>query len=88
MTRIEIPLSAPDITDFEIEAVVSVLRSPRLSLGPKLEEFERSVAEYVGSAHAVGVSSGTAVLLLIEQVRQAASVFRLWTHQQKHAMQP
>ncbi|HEV2277813.1 MAG TPA: DegT/DnrJ/EryC1/StrS family aminotransferase [Acidobacteriaceae bacterium] len=64
MTRIEIPLSAPDITDFEIEAVVSVLRSPRLSLGPKLEEFERSVAEYVGSAHAVGVSSGTAGLHL------------------------
>lgn len=64
MTRIEIPLSAPDITETEIEAVVSVLRSPRLSLGPKLEEFEAAVAEYVGAAHAVGVSSGTAGLHL------------------------
>lgn len=64
MTKIEIPLSAPDITDAEIKAVVSVLRSPRLSLGPKLEEFEHVVAEYVGAAHAVGVSSGTAGLHL------------------------
>lgn len=64
MTTIEIPLSAPDITEAEIEAVVSVLRSSRLSLGPKLEEFERAVAEHVGAAHAVGVSSGTAGLHL------------------------
>lgn len=64
MSNIEIPLSAPDITEEEIEAVVSVLRSPRLSLGPKLEEFEHAMAEYVGSEHAVGVSSGTAGLHL------------------------
>lgn len=64
MTNIEIPLSAPDITEAEIEAVVSVLRTPRLSLGPKLEEFEHAVAESVGAAHAVGVSSGTAGLHL------------------------
>ena len=38
-----IPLSAPDITESEIDAVSAVLRSPRLSLGPKLEEFEQSL---------------------------------------------
>jgi perosamine synthetase len=64
MTDFSIPLSAPDITEAEIEAVVSVLRSPRLSLGPKLEEFEHALAEYVGVEHAVGVSSGTAGLHL------------------------
>lgn len=64
MTKTEIPLSAPDITDAEIEAVVAVLRTGRLSLGPKLEEFEHAVAGYVGAAHAVGVSSGTAGLHL------------------------
>jgi len=64
MKNAEIPLSAPDITEEEIEAVVSVLRSPRLSLGPKLEEFEHAMVEYVGSEHAVGVSSGTAGLHL------------------------
>ena len=35
-----IPLSSPDITERDIEAVTGVLRSSRLSLGPKLREFE------------------------------------------------
>jgi perosamine synthetase len=60
----KIPLSAPDISAAEIEAVVGVLRSSRLSLGPKLEEFEHAIAVYTGSPHAVGVSSGTAGLHL------------------------
>lgn len=59
-----IPLSAPDITEAEINAVVEVLRSPRLSLGPKLEEFEKDVAEYAGTKHAVAVNSGTSGLHL------------------------
>ena len=40
----DIPLSAPDITDAEIDAVVSVLRTPRLSLGPQIEQFEAAMA--------------------------------------------
>lgn len=64
MSGPEIPLSAPDITEAEIEAVVSVLRSPRLSLGPKAAEFESAMAAYVGVPHAVAVSSGTAGLHL------------------------
>jgi len=59
-----IPLSSPDITESEIEAVTSVMRTARLSLGPKLEEFENAVAAYVGAAHAVAVSSGTSGLHL------------------------
>jgi perosamine synthetase len=59
-----IPLSAPEITDAEIAAVTAVLRTSRLSLGPKLEEFEHAIAQYVGVPHAVGVSSGTAGLHL------------------------
>jgi len=38
----EIPLSRPDITEAEIEAVCEVLRTPNLSLGPKLGEFEQA----------------------------------------------
>ena len=64
MSRIDIPLSAPDITEIEIEAVVSVLRGSRLSLGPKMEEFEHAFAAYAGAPHAVAVSSGTAALHL------------------------
>ncbi|HZC65086.1 MAG TPA: DegT/DnrJ/EryC1/StrS family aminotransferase, partial [Candidatus Dormibacteraeota bacterium] len=61
---IKIPLSAPDVGDSEIAAVNAVLRSPRLSLGAKLLEFENVVADFVGCAHAVAVSSGTAALHL------------------------
>ena len=64
MTAIRIPLSAPDITEAEIAAVVNVLRTPQLSLGPKLEAFERATADYVGANHAVAVNSGTSGLHL------------------------
>lgn len=57
-----IPLSRPDITQREIEAVVEVLSTPTLSIGPKLEEFERLLAQRCGRRHAIGVSSGTAGL--------------------------
>ncbi len=59
-----IPLSAPDITEAEIDAVTAVLRTSRLSLGPKLEEFEHALAQYIGVPHAIAVSSGTAGLHL------------------------
>ncbi|GAF82116.1 unnamed protein product, partial [marine sediment metagenome] len=57
-------LSRPDISERDIEAVCEVLRSPNLSLGPKLAEFERAFAEYIGTKHAVAVNSGTSGLFL------------------------
>jgi dTDP-4-amino-4,6-dideoxygalactose transaminase len=60
----KIPLSSPDITDSEIQAVTAVLRTSRLSLGPQMEAFEHALAEYVGVPHAIAVSSGTAGLHL------------------------
>jgi perosamine synthetase len=59
-----IPLSAPDITEAEIEAVTAVLRTPQLSLGPELGLFEAALAAYHGVPNAVAVSSGTAGLHL------------------------
>jgi perosamine synthetase len=59
-----IPLSSPDITEHEIRLVVETLRSGRLSIGPRLEEFEALVGRRVNRPHAVGVSSGTAGLHL------------------------
>lgn len=59
-----IPLSAPDIQEEEIASVSEVLRSSRLSLGPKLREFEQTLAGYVRSERAIAVSSGTAGLHL------------------------
>jgi perosamine synthetase len=60
-----IPLARPDITDLEIRAVTDVLRTPNLSLGPKLAEFETAFAEYCQTDHAVAVSSGTCALHLL-----------------------
>ncbi len=60
----QIYLSRPDITAREIEAVCEVLRSPNLSLGPKLAEFEQAFANYIGTKRAVAVNSGTSGLFL------------------------
>jgi dTDP-4-amino-4,6-dideoxygalactose transaminase len=57
-------MSEPDITDAERTAVDEVLRTPMLSIGPRLALFERTLATYVGTRHAAGVSSGTAGLHL------------------------
>ena len=61
----EIPLARPDITDAEIEAVVEVLKTSYLALGPKLKEFENAIADYAGVRYAVAVNSGTSALHLI-----------------------
>ena len=50
-----IPLSAPDITEAEIAAVTAVLRTPHLSLGPELANFESALAEYHSVPHAIAV---------------------------------
>ncbi len=54
----------PDLNEEDIEAVVSVLRTPYLSLGPKLQEFEQQFADFVGTKEAVAVSNGTCALHL------------------------
>jgi dTDP-4-amino-4,6-dideoxygalactose transaminase len=59
-----IPLSDPDITMAEIEAVDAVMRSPRLSAGPGVEAFEAAFADYVGRKCAIAVPSGTLGLLI------------------------
>ncbi len=61
---VTIPMSGPDITAAEIEAVMQVLQTPHLSIGPRIAEFEERFADYVGARYAVGVSSGTAGLHL------------------------
>ena len=61
----EIPLSRPDITETDVDAVTAVLRTPYLSIGPKIEAFEERTASLSHRRFAVGVSSGTAALHLI-----------------------
>ncbi len=48
----------------EVEAAIAeVMESQHFILGPKVEECEKAIAQYSGSSHAVGVSSGTDALL-------------------------
>lgn len=61
----KIPLAQPDLTWLERKAVLDVLESNFLSLGPKLPEFERAMAQYIGVKHAIAVNSGTSGLHLI-----------------------
>lgn len=60
-----IPLSCPYIGEEEIKAVTNVLKTPYLSMGPKIDEFERHFAEYIGTKYAVGVNSGTSGLHIL-----------------------
>ena len=57
-----IPYGRQTIDDDDVAAVVAVLRSDRLTQGPRIEAFERAVADRVGAHHAVAFSSGTAAL--------------------------
>jgi perosamine synthetase len=50
------------IDEEDISSVVEVLRSDWVTQGPKVDEFERKVANYCGAKYAVAVSSGTAAL--------------------------
>jgi perosamine synthetase len=59
-----IPLAQPVLGAQEEQLVAEVLRSGHLSLGPRVLEFERLFAEFVGSPFACTVSSGTAGLHL------------------------
>jgi dTDP-4-amino-4,6-dideoxygalactose transaminase len=60
----EIPLTELRVSEDDVEEVLECLRSGWLTMGPRTEQFETAFAEWVGSPHAVSVSSGTAALHL------------------------
>jgi perosamine synthetase len=61
---LRVPMSSPDLTPADVAAVLEVLETGRLSIGPRLAAFEEAVAAYAGAAHGVGVNSGTSGLHL------------------------
>ncbi|MBL1257897.1 DegT/DnrJ/EryC1/StrS aminotransferase family protein [Methylocystis sp. Sn-Cys] len=60
-----LPLNDPDLAQTDLEAVLGVLQSARVSQGGVVDQFEEEFARYIGRKHAVCVSSGTIGLLLI-----------------------
>ncbi len=57
-----IPYSRQEVTREDIKEVEKVLRSDLLTQGPVVPKFEKSVANYCGSQHAIAVNSGTSAL--------------------------
>lgn len=57
-----IPYGRQTIEEDDLQAVVDVLRSDYLTTGPKIAEFEKMVADYVGAKYAVAISNGTSAL--------------------------
>lgn len=57
-----IPYGKQTIEEDDIQAVVEVLKSDYLTTGPKIAEFESTVADYVGAKYAVAIANGTAAL--------------------------
>ena len=60
----QIPMSSPDLTEAERQAVAEVLRTPNLSMGTRINAFETAFQDYTGCKHAIGVTSGTTGLHL------------------------
>ena len=59
-----VPMSSPEINDDDRQAVMQVLHTTSLSIGPRVEAFEQAICNYSGSKHAIAVSSGTSGLHL------------------------
>ena len=61
---LRIPLSDLDYGPEEEAAVLRVLRSKWLSMGPEVQAFENEFAQFTGAKHAIAVANGTAALHL------------------------
>jgi Predicted pyridoxal phosphate-dependent enzyme apparently involved in regulation of cell wall biogenesis len=59
-----IPLNVSTLGDEEINAVIEVLKSSRVTMGAKCREFEKSFGEYLGGCEAIFVNSGSSANLL------------------------
>ena len=62
--QINVPMSLPDITEKEREAVAKVMSTNYLSMGPYIQSFEQAFRDFTGAKHAIAVNSGTAGLHL------------------------
>ncbi len=64
MSEWQVPLTDIEMPEQDVQAVLACLESGWLTMGPRTQAFEQALADYVGTPHAVTVSSGTAALHL------------------------
>jgi len=74
-----IPYGRQSVSEENIAAVVSVLRSDFLTQGPVVPRFEQAVAQKVGAAHAVAVNSATSALHLARLALEVGPGDTVWT---------
>lgn len=74
-----IPYGRQSISEQDIEAVIEVLKSDLITQGPRVEKFEKTVADYCGAKYAVAVSNGTAALHLACLAAGLTKGNTLWT---------
>ena len=74
-----IPYGRQNIDQADLDAVLEVLSSDFLTQGPKVPEFEKCVAAYVGAAHGVAVNSATSALHVACLALGLGSGDILWT---------
>jgi dTDP-4-amino-4,6-dideoxygalactose transaminase len=63
-SKLDVPLAVPWITNSDIKSIISCLKNPHLTDGPKLRKFESKIAEYTGCKYAIAVSNATSALYL------------------------
>ena len=74
-----LPYGRQTITEDDISAVVNALRSPFLTQGPLVPQFERTFASKVGARYGVAVNSATSALHLACLALRLGPGDRLWT---------
>ncbi|MBI2075741.1 MAG: UDP-4-amino-4,6-dideoxy-N-acetyl-beta-L-altrosamine transaminase [Candidatus Aenigmarchaeota archaeon] len=68
MRKTFLPYTMHDISDADAEEIMHVLKQGWLTTGPKIEEFENAIKDFIGCKFAVAVSSATAGLDIAVQV--------------------
>ena len=63
-SRIKVPFFVPNISKDDKKEILNALDKPILTDGPKLREFEKVFAEFVGTKYAIVVSNATSALFL------------------------
>jgi dTDP-4-amino-4,6-dideoxygalactose transaminase len=64
MSDWRVPLTDIEVPEQDVQAVLECLESGWLTMGPRTQAFERGLADFVSTPHAITVSSGTAALHL------------------------
>ena len=62
------PLIENTYDQTDIDVMIDVLRSDKLTMGKKVEQFEREFSKYIGSNYSIMVNSGSSAKLLAMSV--------------------